>query len=60
MTADTKYHKTQIYYILSINSGNSLALQTYKAPHTLLTVNTAIKTGVHARLLIFSVDYPLT
>jgi len=50
MTADTKYHKTQIYFIFSINSGNSLALP---------TVNTAIKTGVHARLLVFSVDNPL-
>jgi len=59
MTADTKYHKTQIYFIFSINSGNSLALHTYKVPHTLPTVNTAIKTGVHARLLVFSVDYPL-
>jgi len=59
MTADTKYHKTQIYFIFSINSGNSLALHTYKVPHTLPTLNTVIITGVYARLFIFSTDYPL-
>jgi hypothetical protein len=59
MTADTKYHKTQIYFIFSINSGNSLALHTYKAPHTLPTPNTVIITGVHARMLVFNTDYPL-
>jgi molybdopterin-guanine dinucleotide biosynthesis protein A len=50
MTADIKYHKTQIYFIFSIDAGNSLALS---------AVNTVIKTGVHARLLVFSVDNPL-